>query len=264
MGRYLIPVILALAGFAPAAADDAADRAHILYQAGLYAAAAAAGESSDTADGRATAARALAARAFLMKDARQSAGVAREARRAAEDALALDPAHVEARLQLAVSFWLEAREAPPIESYLRGLPQRGLALIEEAIAEDPDEAWGYALRGGWHIGVVRYGGSRGARMLGASVEQGVADFYRAMELAPDDAAIAVQCALAFLSLDPERYGEHARVALARARAARADDAFEAEMQARGAMLEDMLDRRDARDVAAVVDRWVGASGGSRE
>ncbi|MCG8441058.1 MAG: hypothetical protein MI723_04535, partial [Caulobacterales bacterium] len=201
--------------------------------------------------------RALSAKAALVEDRAEALDLARRAREHAAAATALDPQHVEGRLQLAIALWLEGRALSPIEGYLRGLPDRSRALIESTLGDSPEAPWAHALMGAWHLEVARRGGDMGAQIYGASVSAGADHCDRAMALDPDDAGIAVSCALAFLALDPAAYGEPARIALDRAAAAHADDAFEEAMKARGEALTEMLASDRADLVTAALAAWIG-------
>lgn len=238
----------------PAARADA-EAAAALFKAGRYVEAARAADQAPSAEAHAVAAKALASAALLQTGSDAAASVA-AARRHAEAALAKEPDHIEARLQMAIVLWLEGRDQSAMEGYRKRLPHRGRALIESALDDAPEEPWAHALMGAWHFEVARRGGALGAKIMGAEIAEGARHFYRAMELAPDDAAIATQCAVAFLALDPETYRPHAAAALARALAAEADDAFEAEMRARGAELARHLDAEDAAEVQAMVAMFV--------
>ena len=210
----------------------------------------------ETADGRALAAKAFAAAAILADDAEDAQEWTAEARGAAEAALALEPDHVEGRLQLAVALWLESRTQAGLEAYWRGLPQRGHALIESVVIDHPDEPWGPALLGAWHFEALRRGGGWASRTLDASLVEGAEAFNRALELDPRDPAIAAQCALAYLALDPVAYRDYAAIAIDRALAVPARDAFEAALQDRAREAKRLMDAGDDAALAVVLAKWV--------
>ena len=167
-----------------------------------------------------------------------------EAQGQADDlALAADRSNTEARLQLAAAIGMRGRRATIAEAMRKGYAGEGRALVRAAIVEAPREAWAHALEGGWNLEVVRRGGGVGAAYYGASVRAGHAAFERARALAPDDAIIAYQYAVALLELDPERYGAEAARLLAAASACRPADAFETRVKAKAASVATVLSAR---------------------
>ncbi len=238
----------------PGAADGLTD-ADALYAAGAFDRAEALAAAREDADGYALAAKAAAAAFLLNPSGRSATEAARRVRGYAEAALAREPHHVEARLHMAVALWLEGRDAGALESYLRNLPGQGRDVLRAALTDAPEDAWAHALMGAWHLEVLRRGGGRGARLYGAGLHEGVDHFYHAMRLEPDNAAIAFQCAVSFLALDPERYAEHAGAALEVAQSAEADDAFEAEMIRRSRELLALMARDEDERVRRQVARW---------
>ncbi len=262
MAQFFRTLVVAFAAALVAAATAAPDggegldAARALYTDGDFAAAGAAAEDLDTADGHALAARAYAAEAILADDSAARRRYADRTRAAGERAVALDPGHVEGRLYLAVGLWLEARTMQGWVAYVRGFPQRGRDLLRAAVADAPEDPWAHALYGAWNLEVARRGGRSGLEALGADVTAGAQELVVAMELAPDNAAIAVQYAVALLALDPVAYADHARTALDRAAAAGADDAFEAAMQARGAQVLAALEAGDSAALNGLIDRLV--------
>jgi len=141
---------------------------------------------------------------------------------------------------LAISLRMMAARVCVAEEMRDGYAREGRALVHAALRAEPREAWAHALEGGWNLEIVRRGGPVGASYFGASVPAGRAAFERARALAPDDALIAYQYAVALLELDPRRNAPEAAKLLEIAGACRAGDAFEQRVQAR------------ARDVAAAL------------
>ena len=199
-----------------------------LYAQGQFLAAAERAEAQETSPtSLAFAARALMAACITDPDATSLDSWLDRAEAAARNALALDESSVEARLQWALVLGVRGRRAGIAEAVSRNFAPRGRRLIERAIALEPDNAWAHALMGGWHLEVLRRGGRSGARLYGARLATGLAEFERARDLAPQDAMIAVQYAIALIELDPEIYGDRARALLGDAVEARGRDAFEA-------------------------------------
>lgn len=239
MRRFLLA--LAFTGLslgAPAWAQSA----HQAYVDGAFLEAASLGETSGGADDLALAARALLAEAITGDPANM--GVLLERAEAnARRALAADPANTEARLQLAATLGMKGRRATVAEAMRKGYAGEGRALVQAAMTEAPREAWAYALLGGWNLEVVRRGGPVGSAFFGASVDAGRAAFERARALAPDDAVIAYQYAIALLELDADRYGADAARLLQAASDCRTADAFEARVKAKAARVASTLSDR---------------------
>jgi hypothetical protein len=211
---------------------------------GAFREAASLGEAQGRADDLALAARALLAEA-VTGDAEDIDALLARAEANARRALAAGGANTEARLQLAAAIGMKGRRATIAEAMRKGYAREGRDLVRAAMAEAPREAWAHALEGGWNLEVVRRGGGVGAAYYGASVSAGRVAFERARVLAPDDAIIAFQYAVALLELDPERYREEASRLLAVASACRPGDAFETRVKAKAADVAAALATRGA-------------------
>ncbi|GAM98321.1 putative tetratricopeptide repeat family protein [alpha proteobacterium U9-1i] len=241
----LKPALIALALWAQPASAEPPGAAVRLYTQGQFLAAAERAEAQTSPSSLAFAARALMAACITEPDAANLNAWLNRAERAAREALQLDTNSVEARLQWALVLGVRGRRAGLTEAVSRNYAPRGRRLIEQAIALEPNNAWAHALMGGWHLEVLRRGGRTGARLYGARLTTGLAEFERARDLAPDDAMIMVQYAIALIELDANLYGDRARALLAEAENAPARDAFEAHTLSA------------ARDVASAYDAHGG-------
>ncbi|MEM9726709.1 MAG: hypothetical protein AAF909_14790 [Pseudomonadota bacterium] len=181
---------------APSASLEAAEATYAL---GEFARATAMGAALESADGFALAARSTLARAMLLGDDAPVKKIAKQAERFAEAALKLDPDHLEANLQLAVALGVRGAQMSALSAHLKGLAGRGRSHIEHALALAPDDPWAMSLMGGWHLEVVRRGGGR---IYGASVEEGVRWYERALAAAPDNTVMAYRYAVALMALEP--------------------------------------------------------------
>lgn len=195
------------------------------YERGAFLSAASVSAASGSPEDYAFAARSLLAQCVVDPNADRLA-LADRAIAAAGAALAADPNSVEARLQLALAFGVRGRMMSDAAALHAGYPQRGRALIDEALALDPNEAWAHALLGGWHVEVMTRGGAGGALLFGANASEAIAAFERARALAPNDMTIAAQYGVALLQLNPRRYARRADRQLAAAAAIVPRDAFE--------------------------------------
>ncbi|MGY6628613.1 MAG: hypothetical protein ACXIVL_08840 [Oceanicaulis sp.] len=174
---------------------------------------------------------------------------ARRAQTHARAALELDPDHAPAHLRLAAALGFEARYVSPVRAALMGLPQEGKRHIETAITIDPDDPWGHALLGAWHLEVARRGRPG---LFGSDANEGLTRYRAAMGHAGDDPSIAFHFALALIAADPQAHGDEALALLDLARAADAPGAFEDAIRAGAGALRALLDRdRSAAQAEAI-------------
>ena len=236
-------VCLALLAFSAAPAR-ARDSAELAYAQGAFLEAADIAEATGGGDALALAARAALAEAITGHGGDIDALVAR-AEADARRALAAAPGSIDARMNLALALGLKGRRASIGEAMRGGYAREGRILLTQAVARAPDEAWAHALLGAWHLEVVRRGGAIGAAYYGANTGAGIAGFERARALAPDDAAIAYQYAVALLELEPERYSGKAAALLVNAGGCATGDAFEARVKAQAARVAAVLETQGA-------------------
>ncbi len=186
-----------------------------LYADGRYVEAADACSDQSDADCFAIAARATLVGGYFEADQDACIEAAKRAEDFAREALKRDPDHVEGHVQLGLALGRRGAEIAAVKAHLLRLAPRSRNHIERAVKLDPQNAWALAALGGWHLEVVRRGG---ARVYGASVDEGVAAFERALALAPENPAIAYQFGLRLAGLDDPELDAMARAAFARAAA----------------------------------------------
>src|SRR4051812_6595182 len=149
--------VLALLLLAPVAAAAATpDEVQALYIRGDYEQAARAGEASHSAAGAATAARAVLADAGLHYQP-CLAGLQR-AETLARQAVALDPHHALGQVWLAVALGYQARIAGAVKARLANMPAQSKAALDQAVKDEPGNAFAVSALGGWHVEIVRGGG----------------------------------------------------------------------------------------------------------
>lgn len=222
---WLSALCLTLILAAPARAEPP-EHARQLYAGGDYIAAADSAEAAATPQSLAFAARALMAACVSSPGAEDLDAWLARAEAAAHAALALDPEAAEPRLQWALALGMRGRRASLAEAVARNYAPRGRRLILEALAREPDNAWGHALLGAWNLEVLRRGGRAGAALYGARLDTGLAEFARARALAPGDPMIAIHAAISMLEYDPNAYAARASALLEEASHATPGDAFE--------------------------------------
>lgn len=202
---------------------------------GEYLTAAAAAESAASADDLAFAARALLAHCMTGASEPDAAMVDRAARDA-EAALKEEPGHEEAQLQLAIALSLKSRVMDPMAAWSAGYGDKGKKLAEDVLKNDPQNFYAHGFLAVWNIEVERRGGSMGAWVMGASLDEARRHYEAARALAPDDVGIHWQYARALAALDLKRYQGEVTAVLQRATAAVASDHVEEVMQERSQRL----------------------------
>lgn len=233
-------VLVACAGLVRAADLLDAER---LYREGRFAEAADLGRAAGGAAGHALAARAtLVHAAYLAPDA-DKVELFRRAAGDARNALARDPDHVDAHLQLAIALGYIGEQRGPITAHLDGYAREAKEHIDRAAALAPDYAWTHGVLGVWHLQIVRHGGPALAKELyDASGEEGHAHCARAKALAPGELTLRYGCAVSLLELDAKASGKPAAEELAHIARAPADDAAERLVQKEAQRLLKRSDR----------------------
>src|SRR5262245_42869333 len=174
------------------AADDAA---FALFTKGEYTAAAQAAAAEDTAAGYALAARSTLADATLRD--MPCLECLQRAEAYARQAIAADLNNMEGHIQLAVALGYQARIIGPIRARFQRFPEQAKEAIDTALKLAPTDHWALSAAGGFNIEVVRSGGRiLGNLLYGASFEDGVSYFQRAIAADPKNPLIKLQYALA--------------------------------------------------------------------
>ncbi|RKR03882.1 tetratricopeptide repeat protein [Maricaulis maris] len=235
---------------APAEADHAAAAA--AYQQGDWELAANEAQRLDTADGYAFAASALLTRLMVEDAGADREALAERAIDLAEHALQLDEDHVEARVSLAGALGFRGRYMSGWRAYLTRVPQRGRNLLEDVVARQPDNARALGMLGAWHLEVARRGGSRGLRVLDASVEAGMGYYSQAIALDPASPAPRYFAALGLAALDEPAYRVRIRELVETGRQLPPRDSFEA------AILGELDEFAARLDDHRVVSAWADA------
>lgn len=234
--RHLPAALAALILLVPAASahptsSDLAGK----FARGDYLTAAAAAESAAGADDLAFAARALLAHC-MTGSSEPDVTLVERAARDAEAALKEEPGHEEAQLQLAIALSLKSRVMDPMAAWTAGYGDKGKRLAEGVLRNDPQNFYAHGFLAVWNIEVERRGGSMGAWMMGASLDEARRHYEAARGLASDDVGIHWQYARALAALDLKRYQGEVTAVLQRATAAVASDHVEEVMQERAQRL----------------------------
>jgi hypothetical protein len=237
-----LPIVLGLVNEAssPVAAAGLGE-AEARYERGDMVGAASLARSVASAEGFALAAKATLVQATYLSPMAEKQALLELATTDAKEALALDPDQVDAHLQLAIALGQLAELGGPISAHVNGYAKEGKALLDRALALDPDSAWARALLGIWHLRIVQRAGDALAEGLyGASRAAGVE--LCSTTLAGIHAALALRygCALNLVELDPDEFEDTAEVTLAKVKDSAPRDAAERLAQAAATRLLDEL------------------------
>ena len=201
------------------------EEARAAYAEGRFIEAAEIARAIGTSESHALAADSLAIHGYYIAPEGEKAGLFRRAEEIAREAVRLDAANPQARLQLAHAMGRQAQVAGTLEALKEGYATKVRDAIEEALRLAPDLAAAHVSLAAWHAGAVGAGGFFAGLLYGASEEEALAHFERALELAPRDKALLFEYALGLLSLDAGENRAKARGLLERAISLPPKDAF---------------------------------------
>jgi hypothetical protein len=252
--RILLAGLLLLASATARAATD--DDIFALYAEGQFEQAAEVGEASRSAVGLAIAARAVLADEVLRDSPCLSC--LERAEKLARAAVAADPRQAFGHVWLAVSLGYQARIIGMVKARYRDYPAQSKASLDAAVAEDPKNAYAVSALGGWHIEIVRGGGAMLARMLyGATENEALSLFDRAVRLAPSNVAVRYQVALSLAGFDAAKYRDRIMTELKAAVSATAETAYEKRIQGRAQELLGLMTPGAQGEFDALVRKFQG-------
>ena len=212
-----------------------------LYAQGHYEDAMREGAQANNAAGLAVAARAALADAMMRQQPCLSCLKRGEA--FARRAVAADGNAADAHVWLAASLGYEARIVGLMRARLDDDPAQAKEHLEAALKIQPDNAYGLAALGGWHVEVVKTGGDfLAGKLYGASRERALALFDHAIKVAPRNVAVRYQIALSLAGYDPA--SGRVESELEAALHAAPETAYEKFIQARAGELLALLKRND--------------------
>jgi tetratricopeptide (TPR) repeat protein len=175
----------------------------LMIGAGHFTAAAEQADTLQTSDAYALASEALLSE-IMLGQAQKNKKQAKRARKLAEAALAIDPAHQNARLQYAIADGFVTRETGDVSAWMKKLPQKTHAVVQAYRTDFPDDPRGDALLGAGHLAIARKAGDGNAKKwFDASVAEGIALYEAALVRSPNDPVISVNYAFALIALEAE-------------------------------------------------------------
>ncbi|MBW8708229.1 MAG: hypothetical protein JF627_03015 [Alphaproteobacteria bacterium] len=227
-----------------------------LYARGDYEQAAKLGEASRSAPGLAVAARAVLADEVL-RDA-PCLSCLQRAEKLARQAVILDPHFANGQIWLAVALGYQSRILGPIRARLKDTPNQSKMALNLACLADSTNAYAISALGGWHIEIVRAGGTFLARhVYGASEAQGISLFDAAVKADPANVAVHYQIALSLAGFEPEKYHGRIVTELRAAASNTPNTAYEKKIQSRAGELLGLLNQGAQEAFEARVRKYQG-------
>jgi tetratricopeptide (TPR) repeat protein len=238
----------------PARASE--NTALAMFEKGDYLAAATAGAAEGTAASVALAARATLADATLRDT--PCLVCLQNAEALARKAIAIDSNNWEGHIHLAVSLGYQARIIGPIRARFSRFPEQAKQEIETALRLAPTNHWTLSAAGGFNIEVVRAGGRLlGNLLYGATFENGVSYFSKAIAADPENPLIKLQYALALTGYDFDQRKTEIVAVLDSCVHAKPGNVYEEAMRQRGQRLLTLLNQNKVDDYLVLARKYQG-------
>ena len=182
-------------------------------------------ESLKTSEGYALAARSLAIHGYHFAGDDEKQALFKRATQLAEEAVRLNPRNPDTHLQLAHALGRYTQTIDILEAFNKGYPEKVREALEAALRLEPDMAAAHFSLGSWHAEARHGGGVMAGILYGASKEDALAHFARALELAPQDKPTLYRYAHGLLLLDRDSNYRQAHDLLTRAVEIPSKDAY---------------------------------------
>ena len=218
LGRFIRLAVLGSVLFVAAGlhAQSMAD-AKSAFTAGRYLDAAGLAEAVGTSAGYALAAQSLAVYGYYVAPEEDRTGLFERAMRLGEEAVRADPGNADAYFQSAHAMGRYAQGIGTMKALREGLGGKTRAMMDAALAIDPDMGEAHVALAAWHADVVAKAGRLVARaMYGATRQEAIDQFERALELAPHSNVALLEYARRLPALDREAGRERALELLSKA------------------------------------------------
>ena len=227
-----------------------------MFEKGDYLAAAKAGVAEGSAVSLALAARATLADATLRDTPCMACLQSAEA--LARRAIAVDPNNMEGHIHLAVSLGYQARIIGPIRARFGRFPEQAQEEIETALRLAPNSHWALSAAGGFNIEVVRAGGRLLANLMyGATFENGVSYFHKAIAADPENPLIKLQYALALTGYAFDARRSEITAVLDSSVRAKPGNIYEEAMRQRAVRLLALLNENKVSDYLVLARKYQG-------
>jgi tetratricopeptide (TPR) repeat protein len=163
---------------------------------------------------------------YLERDARRAAALLNEAAGLSEKAGAALPEHANSHYLHAYCLGRYAQKISVTRALADGLAGRVKSALERALELEPRHAEAHVASGTYHAEVIgKVGALLGSLTYGASADEALAHYRKALKLHPDSAIVRLEYARGLLLMDDSRKAE-ARKLLAQAAALEPADAAE--------------------------------------
>ena len=245
---------LACAGVAEAAIPQSAETE---YHAGAYEKAVTLCDAEGSAESLAFAAQAIIADA-ITRPAGFCEPCLRRAITKADQAILRDPQRVDGYLQKSIAIGFRGRAIGVSQARAEGLADEARALLGRAVAMAPANAWAQASLGAWHLEIVQHAGPVLANLMyGASRDEGLQHYRKALNLDPHSALLQMNFALALLAMEREDMVTDATRALEIAIADDSQDHLVSYTRRQARQLLQALKDRDMKTVSRLVRQFQG-------
>ncbi len=210
---------------ASAAGAQSIEVARAAYAEGRFIEAADLAEALGTSEGYGLAAQSLTIQSYYIAEDDVKQALFDHALLLAQEAVRADVTNPEAHLQLSRVMGRYAQTIGVLEA--AGYAEKVSEAIDTTLRLDPAMAAAHLSLAMWHAEVVGRVGRLMANMLyGATEEDALACYERALKLAPNEKVVHLEYALGLLLLDDDENREQARDLLARATEMPSKDAFD--------------------------------------
>ena len=172
--------------------------------------------------------------------------------------IAADANNMEGHIHLAVALGYQARIIGPIRARFARYPEQAKEEIETALRLAPNSHWSLSAAGGFNIEVVRSGGRiLGSLLYGASFENGVSYFKRAIAADPENPLIKLQYALALTSYSFDARRAEITAVLDASTRAKPGNVYEQAMSDRAGRLLALLNQNKRDEFLVLARRYQG-------
>ena len=176
----------------------------------------------------------------------------------ARKAIAVDPNNMEGHIHLAVALGYQARVIGVIRARFSRFPEQAKQEIETALRLAPNSHWALSAAGGFNIEVVRAGGRLlGSLLYGATFENGVSYFHKAIAADPENPLIKLQFALALTGYDFDQRKMEILAVLDSCVRAKPGNVYEEAMRQRGQRLLALLNQNKVDDYLVLARKYQG-------